>query len=103
VRRGSARLVCQIASELRIRLRAWCNRSAGSKVGQPRDLLTRKIAGWAMREHMRAELVIAAAMAIQRQKPPPGLIHHSGRGSQHAAGDGRKVLNAAERIQSMSR
>jgi putative transposase len=42
------------------------------------DLFTRKIVGWAMRDHMRAELTIAAlTMAIQRQKPPPGLIHHS--------------------------
>ena len=47
------------------------------------DLFTRKIVGWAMRDHMRAELTIAAlTMAIQRQKPPPGLIHHSDRGSQ---------------------
>ena len=39
------------------------------------DLLTRKIVGWAMRDHMRAELTIAAlTMAIQRQKPPPDLI-----------------------------
>jgi putative transposase len=31
-----------------------------------------------MRDHMRAELTMAAlTMAIQRQKPPPGLIHHS--------------------------
>ena len=42
------------------------------------DLFTRKIVGWAMRDHMRAELAIAAlTMAIQRQKPSPGLIHHS--------------------------
>ena len=42
------------------------------------DLFTRKIVGWAMREHMRAEFTIAAlTIAIQRQKPPPGLIHHS--------------------------
>jgi transposase InsO family protein len=38
--------------------------------------------GWAMHDHMRAELTIAAlTMAIQRQKPPPGLIHHSDRQS----------------------
>jgi len=68
------------------------------------DLFTRKIVGWAMREHMRAELTIAAlTMAIQRQKPPPGLIHHSDRGSQYAAADYRKVLDAAGLIQSMSR
>jgi putative transposase len=67
------------------------------------DLFTRKIVGWAMRDHMRAELTIAAlTMAIQRQKPPPGLIHHSDRGNQYAAAY-RKVLGAAGMIQSMSR
>ena len=68
------------------------------------DLFTRKIVGWAMRDHMRAELTIAAlTMAIQRQKPPPGLIHHSDRGSQYAAADYHKVLSAAGMIPSMSR
>ena len=68
------------------------------------DLFTRKIVGWAMRDHMQAELTIAAlTMAIQRQKPPPGLIHHSDRGSQYAAAEYRKVLNAARMTQSMSR
>src|SRR5262245_11828527 len=47
------------------------------------DLFTRKVVSWAMREHMRAELTIAAlTMAIQRQRPGAGLIHHSDRGSQ---------------------
>ena len=42
------------------------------------DLFTRKVVGWAMRQHMRAELTIAAlTMAIQRRRPGPGLIHHS--------------------------
>jgi putative transposase len=68
------------------------------------DLFTRKIVGWAMRDHMRAELTIAAlTMAIQRQKPPPGLIHHSDRGSQYASVEYRKVLSATRMIQSMSR
>jgi transposase InsO family protein len=36
-----------------------------------------------MRDHMRAELTIAAlTMAIQRRRPGVGLIHHSDRGSQ---------------------
>jgi transposase InsO family protein len=57
-----------------------------------------------MRDHRRAELAIAAlSMAIQRQKPPPGLIHHSNRGGQYAAADYRKVLGAAEVIPSMRR
>jgi transposase InsO family protein len=68
------------------------------------DLFTRKIVGWAMRDHMRAELTIAAlTMAIQRRRPATGLIHHSDRGSQYAAGDYRDVLQAAAIIQSMSR
>jgi len=51
------------------------------------------VVGWAMRDHMRAELTIAAlTMAIQRQRPGAGLIH---RGSQYAAGDYRKILQAA--------
>jgi transposase InsO family protein len=42
------------------------------------DLFTQKFVGWAMREHLRVELTIAAlTMAIQRQKTPSGLIHHS--------------------------
>jgi putative transposase len=47
------------------------------------DLFTRKVVGWAMRDHLRAELTIAAlTMAIQRRRPAAGLIHHSDRGSQ---------------------
>ena len=68
------------------------------------DLFTRKVVGWAMRDHMRAELAIAAlTMAIQRRRPGAGLIHHSDRGSQYAAGDYRDILQAAAKIQSMSR
>ena len=68
------------------------------------DLFTRKIVGWAMRDHMRAELTIAAlTMAIQRQKPPSGLTHHSDRGRQYATAGYRKVHDAAGMIQSMSR
>lgn len=50
------------------------------------DLATRKIVGWAMRDHMRTELALSALlMAVQRQRPEPGLICHSDRGSQYAA------------------
>ncbi len=68
------------------------------------DLFTRKVVGWAMRDHMRAELTIGAlSMAIQRRRPGAGLIHHSDRGSQYAAGDYRDILQAAAIVQSMSR
>jgi putative transposase len=50
------------------------------------DLATRKVVGWAMRDHMRTELTLGALiMAAQRQRPVPGLVHHSDRGSQYAA------------------
>jgi putative transposase len=68
------------------------------------DLFTRKVVGWAMRDHMRAELTIAAlTMAIQRRRPAAGLIHHSDRGSQYAAGNYRDILQAAAIVRSMSR
>jgi putative transposase len=68
------------------------------------DLFTRKVVGWAMRDHMRAELTIAAlTMAIQRRRPGAGLIHHSDRGSQYAAGDYRDILQVAAITQSMTR
>ncbi len=68
------------------------------------DLYSRKIVGWAMRDHMRTELPLAAlTMAIQRQRPQPGLIHHSDRGSQYASGDYRKALAATSITSSMSR
>jgi len=68
------------------------------------DLFTRKVVGWAMRDHMRAELTIAAlTMAIQRRRPGAGLIHHSDRGSQYAAGDYHDILQAAAIVRSMSR
>lgn len=47
------------------------------------DLFSRRIVGWAMAGHMRAELVCdALAMAVAARRPRPGLIHHSDKGSQ---------------------
>jgi putative transposase len=47
------------------------------------DLFSRKIVGWAMRDHLRTELASSAlTMALQRQRPAVGLIHHSDRGVQ---------------------
>jgi transposase InsO family protein len=48
----------------------------------PMASISLRTSGALMRDHMRAELTIAAlTMAIQRQKAPPGLIHHSDSGS----------------------
>lgn len=68
------------------------------------DLATRKIVGWAMRDHMRTELPLAALMmAAQRQRPAPGLICHSDRGSQYAAGAYGDYLAVIGAVPSMSR
>jgi transposase InsO family protein len=68
------------------------------------DLATRKIVGWAMCDHMRAELPIAALMmAVQRQKPGPALICHSDRGSQYASEAYGKQILAIKARASMSR
>ena len=47
------------------------------------DAYSRRLVGWSMAEHMRAELVVdALQMALARRRPGPGLIHHSDMGSQ---------------------
>jgi putative transposase len=47
------------------------------------DAYSRRIVGWSMADHMRAELVVdALQMALARRRPGPGLIHHSDQGAQ---------------------
>ena len=47
------------------------------------DLAIRKVVGWSMRECLHTELTLGALItATQRQRPAPGLIHHSDHGSQ---------------------
>jgi transposase InsO family protein len=68
------------------------------------DLFSRKVVGWSMDDHMRVSLVNdALEMAIQRRKPPIGLIWHTDRGSQYASNAHRDLLQAHSIIQSMSR
>ena len=68
------------------------------------DLFSRKIVGWAMRDHLRTELASTAlAMAIKRQRPAQGLVHHSDRGVQYASQAYRADLLAAGITASMSR
>jgi transposase InsO family protein len=69
-----------------------------------KDLATREIVGWSMAEHLKAGLCIdALVMALQRCQPPRGLIHHSDRGVQYAAGPYRAVLERHGIQPSMSR
>jgi putative transposase len=47
------------------------------------DASSRRIVGWSMAEHMRADLVVdPLRLAVARRRPAPGLIHHSDHGSQ---------------------
>lgn len=50
------------------------------------DAYSRRLIGWAMADHLRAELVRdALRMALWRRDPAPGVIHHSDRGSQYTS------------------
>jgi putative transposase len=69
------------------------------------DAFSRKVVGWALETHLRAELAIAAlAMAIATRRPTRGgLIHHSDRGVQYACGDYTQILRDHDIQPSMSR
>jgi putative transposase len=50
------------------------------------DAWSRRIVGWSMATHMRAELITAALdMAVARRRPGEGLVHHSDHGSQYTS------------------
>ena len=67
------------------------------------DLYSRKVVGWSMAEHMRAELVgDALKMALGMRSPPPGLLHHSDRGVQYACDDYQHLLRSNGVVCSMS-
>ena len=68
------------------------------------DLFSRKVVGWSMADHMKAELVNdALLMAIWKRKPDQGLLWHTDRGSQYASVSHREILKQHGVKQSMSR
>jgi transposase InsO family protein len=68
------------------------------------DLSSRRVVGWAMDRRMKKALVIRALMmAIHLRQPPPGLIHHSDRGSQYASHAYQRLLKQHGMVPSMSR
>ena len=68
------------------------------------DLYSRRVVGWAMAQHMRAELVVdALKMAIRNRCPNAGLIFHSDRGSQYTSKDYCQLLCKHKIRQSLSR
>lgn len=68
------------------------------------DLHDRQVVGYALAEHMRAELALGALeRALGRRRPPPGLLHHSDRGSQYASHEYQQALEQHALVCSMSR
>ena len=50
------------------------------------DAYSRRCVGWAMADHMRAELVVEALeMALWQRRAAVGLVHHSDRGGQYVS------------------
>jgi len=68
------------------------------------DVWSRRVVGWACGATLHASLVLAALHdAIQRRRPPRGVLHHSDRGSQYVDEDYVKALALAGMERSMSR
>ncbi len=68
------------------------------------DACSRKVVGWAMTSHLRAELVVdALEMALWRRNSPSGVIHHSDRGTQYTALSFGQRLEEAGMFPSMGR
>ena len=60
------------------------------------DAYSRRVVGWAMADHLRAELATEALMmALQPRQPPVGLVHHTDRGCQYTAETYQAILAVA--------
>jgi putative transposase len=68
------------------------------------DLFSRRVVGWATSPTNNTELALEALHnATKCRQPPPGLVHHSDRGSPYASGDYRRQLLRLGIVASMSR
>ena len=68
------------------------------------DACTRRCVAHHCRRDMRGELTTTTlALAVHRQPPPPGLLHHSDRGVQYAAADFARLASTSGITLSMSR
>ncbi|GAA1935889.1 IS3 family transposase [Streptantibioticus ferralitis] len=68
------------------------------------DLATREVIGWALADHHRAELPVAALrMAAGRGQLEEGCIMHTDRGSEYTSAEFRTALRELDMRQSMGR
>lgn len=69
-----------------------------------KDVFTCELVGYAMGPRMTQDLTAQALWrAVRSKRPPPGLIHHSDRGTQYCADDYRKLVAQFGMVASMSR
>jgi transposase InsO family protein len=67
------------------------------------DLVSRRVVGWATSDRLGEGVALEAlGMGLARRRPPPGLLHHSDRGSQYASAEYRAVLAGHGMARSMS-
>ena len=70
------------------------------------DAWSRRVIGWSIADHIRAELVVdALQMAIWRRRPPEGqTVHHSDHGSQYTSwAFGRRLRCRRARLDGLHR
>jgi len=68
------------------------------------DAYSRRVVGWAMADHLRAELAAdALTMALAARRSGAGLVHHSDRGCQDTPAAYQEALAAQGIAASMSR
>jgi putative transposase len=68
------------------------------------DLHSRLVVGWSMSERLGSTLVMAALQqALDRRKPPAGLLHHSDRDGLYASAAYQRLLDKYQIRGSMSR
>lgn len=68
------------------------------------DAYSRKVVGWELTRSLSGGLALRALeKAIGERQPPPGLVHHSDRGSQYACREYAALLEKHQMVASMSR
>lgn len=68
------------------------------------DAFSRKAIGWALGPDLQTKLPLAALeAAIASRQPPPGVVHHSDRGTQYASNEYVQRLESCGIVLSMSR